>query len=217
MVALRYPIYNVKHTSKNKLKCFATAFAVAILFISCKDNYKRVGEEAVKPIFPQGVAQNFTLTYTETMDELSSQDSSNTRVIAILSSPISEDFDNQAFKYNTFPKGLKVDFFDNKNQKSVITADYGIVYSQTNLIDLRGNVVIETHEGKKLETPQLFFDRTNNWIFTEEAFTYTNPEDGSVMDGEGMDFNRDFSYFKAHKTNGFMTIKEKENQEEQND
>ncbi len=178
--------------------------------MSCKDNYQRVGEEAVKPIFPQGVAQNFTLTYTETPKELGSEDADSSKVIAILRSPITEDFDNQSFRYRTFPEGLKVDFFDDKNQKSVITADYGIVYSQTNLIDLQGNVVIETHDGKKLETPQLFFDRKNSWIFTEEEFTYTNPEDGTVMDGEGMDFNRDFSFFKAHKTYGLMTIKESE-------
>ena len=189
---------------------FATVLTVAILFLSCGDNYERVGEEAVKPVFPQGVAQNFTLTYTEAVKELNAQDSSNSRVIAILTSPLTEDYDNQNFKFRTFPKGLKVDFFDDKDQKSIITADYGIVYSQTNLIDLQGNVVIESHDGKKLETPQLFYDRANNWVFTEKTFTYTNPEDGTVMDGEGMDFNRDFSFFKAHKTFGLMTIKENE-------
>jgi LPS export ABC transporter protein LptC len=200
----------VKQKSKNILKCFATVFTVAILFMSCDDDYERVGEEAVKPIFPQGVAQNFTLVYTETLEPLSTQDSAYSKVIAILRSPISEDFDNQSFKFRTFPKGLVVDFFDEKNQKSVIQADYGIVYSQTNVIDLRGNVVVESHDGKKLETDQLYFDRKNNWIFTEAAFKYTNPEDGTVMDGQGMDFNRDFSFFKAHKTFGLMTIKEEE-------
>lgn len=198
----------MKQTSKNNLISFATVFAVAILFISCKDNYQRVGEEAVKPIFPQGVAQNFEMTYTETEKEMSTQDSTSSKVIAIVSGLTAENFTNQTFKYYTFPDGLKVDFFDDKNQKSVITADYGIVYSQTNLVDLQGNVVIATHDGKKLETPQLFFDRKNNWIFTEEEFTYTNPEDGTIMDGEGMDFNRDFSFFRAHKTYGLMTIKE---------
>ncbi|MCL6267669.1 LPS export ABC transporter periplasmic protein LptC [Flagellimonas myxillae] len=200
----------MRQTSENILKCFATVFTVAILFISCKDNYQRVGEEAVKPIFPQGVAQNLTLTYTETPKEMKNEDEADSKIIAVLTSPAYEDFDNQIFKFRTFPKGLQVDFFDDKNQKSVITADYGIVYSQTNLIDLQGNVVVESHDGKRLEAPQMFFDRSNNWIFTEEAFTYINPEDGSVMDGEGMDFNRDRSYFKAHKTYGLMTIKEKE-------
>ncbi|WP_435623530.1 LPS export ABC transporter periplasmic protein LptC [Flagellimonas sp.] len=192
-------------------KCFATVFTVAILFISCGDDYERVGEEAIKPVFPQGVAYDYTLTYTGTDEEVGTEDESHTRVLAILTSPMTEDFDNQFFKYKTFPKGLQVDFFDEKNQKSVVTADYGIIYSQTSLIDLRGNVVIETHDGKKLEAPQLYFDRKNNWIFTEAEFTYTNPADGTIMDGEGMDFNRDFSFFKAHKTYGLMTIKEEEN------
>ncbi|WP_437396664.1 LPS export ABC transporter periplasmic protein LptC [Flagellimonas lutimaris] len=200
----------MKRTSENILMSFATVFTVAILFISCGDDYERVGEEAVKPLFPQGVAQNFTLTYTETMEAMGTQDSANSRVMAVLTSPLSEDFDNQRFKFRTFPKGLQVDFYDEKNQRSVIIADYGIVYSQTNLIDLQGNVVIETHDGKKLETDQLFFDQKNNWIFTEAAFKYTNPEDGTVMDGEGMDFNKDFTFFKANKTFGLMTIKEEE-------
>ena len=188
----------------------ATVLSVAMLFLSCEDDYRRVGEEAGLLIYPQGVAENFTLVYTETKEELESEDQGGSRVIAILTSPLSEDFDNLPFKYRTFPKGLQVEFFDDKNQRSVVRADYGIIYSNTNLIDLQGNVVIETHDGKKLETPQLYWDRANEWIFTQEAFTYTNPEDGTVMDGEGMDFNRDFSYFSAHKTFGLMTIKEEE-------
>lgn len=188
----------------------AIVLAIAILLLSCEDQYKRVGEEAVAPLFPQGIVQNFTLTYTEMADEMGTQDLATSRVIAIVTSPLTEDFNHQKFKFRTFPKGLHVDFFDEKNQKSIITADYGIIYSQTDLVDLRGNVIIHTHDGKTLKTPQLFFDRTDNWIFTEAAFTYTNPEEGTIMDGEGMDFNRDFSFFKAHKTYGLMTLQENE-------
>lgn len=190
------------------LKEIATTLVVAILFMGCKDNYQRVGEEAAKNIYPQGVATNFTLTYTEMEKEMSTLDSASSRVIAILKSPLNEDYDNLGFKYKVFPEGLEVDFYDEKNQKSVIKADYGIIYSQTNVIDLQGNVVIEAHDGKKLEAPQLYWDRKNKWIFTEAEFTYTNPEDGTIMDGQGMDFNREFTFFSAHKTFGLMTIKE---------
>lgn len=207
---LKYLVYKVKQTSKHILNRFATVFTVAMLFMSCGDDYRRVGEEAVKPLYPQGVAHNFTLTYTETKEAMGTQDSAHSKRIAVLSSPLSEDFDNQRFKFKTFPEGLQVEFYDDENQKSTVVANYGIQYSQTNLIDLQGNVVIETHDGKKLETDQLFFDQKNNWIFTESTFKYTNPEDGTVMDGEGMDFNKDFTFFKAHKTFGLMTIKEEE-------
>ena len=73
------------------------------------------------------------------------------------------------------------------------------------------NVVIESHDGKKLEAPQLYWDQDTDWIFTQEKFKFTNPEDGTVMDGEGMDFKKDLSFFKAHKTYGLMTIKEESN------
>ena len=190
------------------LRNIAMVVTVAMFFFGCQDTYKRVGEEKQKEIYPQGVAQNFILTYTETTEELESEDAGESRVIAILRSPLSEDFDNMLFKHRTFPEGLELEYFDKENNRSTITSDYGIIYSNTNVIDLRGNVVIESHDGKKLEAPQLYWDRNEEWIFTQEKFKFTNPEDGTIMDGEGMDFNRDFSFFNAHKTYGLMTIKE---------
>jgi len=198
----------MNHPFGNKLFDIAIVFSVAMFFYGCKDNYKRVGEEAQQTIYPQGVAENFTLTYTETLEKLGSEDTKESRVIAILKSPLSEDYDNMRFQYRTFPNGLVVDLFDENNNKSTIRADYGIIYSSTNLIDLQGNVVIESHDGKKLEAPQLFYDQNNEWIFTQDKFKFTNPEDGTIMDGEGIDFNRDFSFFNAHKTYGLITIKE---------
>tara|TARA_Y100001933_G_scaffold102253_2_gene102873 strand:+ start:27452 stop:28051 length:600 start_codon:yes stop_codon:yes gene_type:complete len=198
----------LKQSIKYCAVCFATVFTVALLFMSCKDNYKRVGEEAMTNLVPQGVAKNFTLTYTEARKELGTQDSTESRVVVVLTSPLNENYDNLKFRHQIFPEGLQVDFYDEQNRKSIIKADYGIVYSATNLIDLQGNVVIESHDGKKLETSQLYWDRSQNWIFTEHGFTYTNPEDRTIMEGEGMDFNRDFTFFNAHRTFGLMTIKD---------
>lgn len=187
---------------------YAAVLTAALLFLSCDYTYKRVGEEAQKKVFPQGVAEDFVLTYTESPEDLSTEDLDTTRIVAILTSPRSEDYENMNFGYRTFPNGLEVTFFDESQQKSTLRADYAILYSATNLIDLRGNVQLETEDGKKLEAPQLYWNRNEDWIFTEESFKFTNPEDGTIMDGEGMDFNRDFSFFSAHRTYGLMTIKE---------
>ncbi|MBU3028268.1 MULTISPECIES: LPS export ABC transporter periplasmic protein LptC [Zobellia] len=189
-------------------KSIAMVCTMAILFFSCQDNYKRSGEEKVPLVYPMGIAENFTATYTEAREMLESEDSTSTRVIAVLTSPLNEDYNNLKFPHRIFPKGLLVNYYNEEGQKSIIKADYGIIYSATNVIDLQGNVVIESHDGKKLETPQLYWDQDDNWIFTQEKFKFTNPEDGTIMDGEGMDFNRDLSFFIAHKTYGLMTIKE---------
>lgn len=189
-------------------KSIAAVVVVAILFFSCTDTYQRSGDEKVPLIYPVGIAEDFALTYTEAKSELASEDSMATKVIAILKSPLNKDYTNLAFPYQTFPDGLVVDFFNDEGQKSVIKADYGIIYSTTNVIDLQGHVVIETHDGKIMETTQVFWDQDNDWVFTQEKFKYTNPEDGSVMFGTGMDFKKDPYYFSAHKTNGLMSIKE---------
>ena len=181
---------------------------MAMLFFACGDNYKRVGDEAKKNVFPVGVAENFVFTYTEAKKIIMVDSMESSRVISVLTSPVSEDFNNLEFPYRTFSNGLHMDFFDDNNQKSIVEADYGIIYSATNLIDLRGNVVLESHDGKKLETSQLYLDQDNEWIFTHEKFTYTNPEDGTIMDGEGMDFSKDRNFLYAHKTYGLMLIPE---------
>lgn len=196
---------------KNKFKGIAVVFSMAMLFFSCADNYKRVGEEAKKKVYPRWISENSVLTYSELPEPLEGEDRKGSKNIAVLRSPITYNYDNLLFPHKLFPKSLEVDFFDEKGQKNKVRADYGVVYTATNLIDLRGNVIVETPDGKKLETAQLFYDQDNEWIFTQEKFKFTNPSDGTIMDGEGMDFNRDLSFLSAHKTYGLMMIKEESN------
>lgn len=180
---------------------------VAMLF-SCGDGYKRVGDEADKQIVPKGVAHNFILTYTEILETLKIEDSAATKVVFVLSGPLSKDFENLVFPYQTFPEGLLLEVFNEKDERTTIEADYGIYYTATSVVDLQGNVVVKSDDGKKLEAPQLYYDRKNEWAFTQEKFTFTNPEDGTVMDGQGMDIKKDLSVMNAHKTFGLMLIKE---------
>ena len=189
----------------------AVWITMAMLFLSCKDNYKRVGGEAKKTIYPRWISENSVLTYSELKEPLGTEETKGSKNIAILRSPITYNYDNLLFPHKLFPKSLEVDFFDEKGQRNKIRADYGIVYTATNLIDLRGNVVVETPDGKKLETPQLFYDQDNEWIITQEKFTFTNPGDGSMMNGTGIDFRRDLSFLRAHKNDGLMMNKEEPN------
>lgn len=188
----------------------ARALLLAMFVLGCEDQYKRVGEELPEMVYPQGVAHDFTLTYTESIKELTSQDSSDTRVVAILKSPISEDYTNLRFPHQTFPEGIRVEYFDAEGNMNIILADYAIIYAQSNLYDLRGNVILKSHDGKILKTNQLYWDRERDWIFTEGRFILKNPQDGTLLKGQGMDFNRDFTYFKAHKTGGEMLLKDED-------
>lgn len=184
----------MKPRLKNNFLNSVTVFTVA-LFFSCQSNFKEIQKINAENVFPSGIAENFNLTYTE-----------SGKVKAILTSPVNQDFSNQDFPYQEFPNGITVDIYDENNNKSTITADYGIIYSATNLIDLRGNVVLQTHDGKKLESPQLFWDEKNEWVFTEKNYTFTSPD--LNMSGVGIDFDKEFNQVNSHNNSGSAIIKD---------
>lgn len=169
------------------------------MFFSCDSSFEDIRKIDVSEHFPGGVAENFRLIYTD-----------SALIKATLTSPLSKDYSNQEFPYQEFPQGLKVDFFDKEKNKSTVIADYGIIYQATDMSDLRGNVVLLTHDGKKLETSQLYWDQKNQWVFTQEKFTFTNPEDGTIMNGEGIEFSQDFEngrgQVRAYKVDGVKDI-----------
>lgn len=188
----------------------ATAFAVALLFNSCesKDQSELLGLDS--KLFPQGVAKNFKLYYNE--NRITEGDLSvvrdTTSLSAILEAQLSEDYQQLVFPFRIFPEGLRLTLIDDNGDRTYINADYGKLYVLTSMIDLRGDVLIDLPDGSTLETDQLYWDRENDWVFTDKDFKYTNKKDNSLMHGRGMDFKRDFSYFNAHKTFGTMVLKE---------
>ncbi len=169
---------------------------ITTLLFSCQSDLATIQKFNTTEKFPTGVAKDFKLTYTD-----------SPKVKAILTSPVNNDFSNQDFPYSEFPNGLTVDFFDKQKNKSTVTADYGILYSETNLIDLQGNVNLQTYDGKQLKTPQLYWDQKNKWIFTEKTYTFTSPD--LNMSGTGIDFDKEFNVVYSHKNSGEVFYDEK--------
>lgn len=179
-------------------KSVAVLCCMAMLF-SCSNDLKSLQQMNVVHKFPQGEVYDFKLVYTD-----------STKVVAIITSKQNNDFSNQRFPYSEFPKGVTVDFFDNQNNKNTVTAKYGIIYNNSQMVELRDSVVLTTHEGKKLETVQLFWDQKQDWVFTEKEFTFTDTAKGTLTKGVGIDFDKAFSTVKAHKTTGILAIEDKE-------
>jgi len=185
--ALRFQNYKMKQQKKHILYFIVTAFAVT-MFFSCQDNYDEIQKLSYSKRFPVGEAENMFLVYTD-----------SGKVKSTLRSPYNKDFSNQQFPFTEFPKGIILEFFDEKNNKSVVTSDYAILYNETRLVDLRGNVVLTTHDGNVLEAPQLYLDQDKEWIFTEGKFKLSD-ENGVLVQGtSGIDFSRDLSIIEAHE------------------
>lgn len=177
----------MKLHKKHILSSIVTIFIVAMLF-SCQDNYSEIQKLSYNKRFPVGEAENMFLIYTD-----------SGKVKSTLRSPYNKDFSNQKFPFMEFPNGIELEFFDEQNNKSVVTSDYAILYSDTRLVDLQGNVVLKTHDGNILEAPQLYWDQDREWIFTEGEFKWSN-EYGVLLQGSnGIDFNRNLTIIDAHE------------------
>jgi LPS export ABC transporter protein LptC len=167
------------------------AFLLAILFLqSCESNLKDVQRIYKTSFVPTGEADSINLKYTD-----------SGRVKSILQSLKMIDYSTAKNPFVEFPKSVLVTLIDANGNKTTVIADKAISYKKTEVIDLIGNVKIQTYDGKILETNQLYFDQKNEWFFTEEVFTFRDA-DGSFLQGLGIDFSKDFKIFNMQNNNG---------------
>tara|TARA_S200000501_G_scaffold333668_1_gene337219 strand:+ start:871 stop:1443 length:573 start_codon:yes stop_codon:yes gene_type:complete len=164
-------------------------------FIYCEDNTNTLNEINLDRQDPIGIAKNIRMLYSDSM-----------KIQAILTAPKHIDYTNLDFKYAEFPEGLKVIFFDDSGNQSEVIANYGLLYNNTRLIDLKGNVQLKSHEGSILSTNQLFWDAESEWLFTEQAFTFKDKDYN--FDARRLDTNKDFTKFQTGNLIGTISVSE---------
>ena len=169
-----------------------TALAVTVFF-SCKNNFKDVQQVGVLQNEPVGVADTINLKYTDSF-----------KLRANLLSPKMLDYSNRDFGFSEFPEGIELLIYDDQGNKSKILADYAIVYNETDLIDLRGNVILATHQKDSLFAPQMYYDQKNEWVFTNQAVRLRT--DGSDLNGRGIDSDRNFNRPEMLEVGGFVEV-----------
>ncbi len=177
-----------------------TLIGVTMLF-SCQGNLEEIRALDLEGDDPQAEAKGLNLTYTD-----------SGRVVATLKGERMLDFMNKNFPYYEFPDGLEVEFFDKEGEKNTITANYGIVYDKTGLVDLQGDVVILTSDSTRLEADQLYWDQKISWIFTDNPNKIRFPN-GALNEGQGFDANQNLGNFRSRSNVGIQIIEDKENDE----
>jgi|TARA_B100001175_G_scaffold193628_1_gene164245 LPS export ABC transporter protein LptC len=168
---------------------------ILIFLLSCEDNFQEIQNINSKNILPIGITENLKLIYTD-----------SAKVKAILYSSLNKDFTNQSFPYSEFPEGLKITFYDNDLNETIVTSDYAITYNKTNIVNLIGNVVINNFDGSELKTKQLYWDPEQEWLFTEEKFSFKNI-DYDIL-ASRLDANRSFTIFNTGKLDGKVLVED---------
>ena len=168
---------------------------VVSLFFSCDDGssiLKQINQFNENPV---GIAYDIRMTYTD-----------SAKVKAILTAPINLDYTHLSFMYFEFPEGLKIIFYNDDNEENTVVADYGILYNQTRIVDLQGNVVLLSNDGSRLETSQMYWDSEKEWLFTEQPFTFKSENED--MAATRLDTNKEFSKFQTGKLTGTILVEE---------
>ena len=87
-------------------------------------------------------------------------------------------------------RGLKVTFYEDGKQSSVLTANRGDYQMTTGSLDARGNVRVVTTDGRKLTTPHLVYDKGAGTLRSDTSFVYDSREEHLT----GNRFNSDLDF-----------------------
>lgn len=116
------------------------------------------------------------------------------------------DYSNRDFPFSEFPDGVNLTLYDDNKNQNIIVADYAIVYDETHLIDLQGNVIISTPAKDSIFADQLYYDQKNEWIFTNKPVRMIS--NGNTSKGNILDTNRNFYPFQLLESSATIYVKE---------
>ncbi|WP_298535951.1 LPS export ABC transporter periplasmic protein LptC [uncultured Algibacter sp.] len=176
------------------IKNIVTVVAVT-MFFSCNDSFKQVQKIGISENEPIGVDYELNLKYTD-----------SGRVTANLLSTKALDYTNRDFPFREFVDGVTLYVYDKENKKSTVLADYAIVYTKNNLIDLQNNVVITTSDGSVLKTDQLYYDQKKEWLYTNYPVSFQTKQD--IINGNGFDSNSKFTNAEVLEVTGIITLED---------
>ncbi len=107
-----------------------------------------------------------------------------------------------------FHEGLVVEFYGRGNDKTVLTADYGLNHDQKKIMMVQGNVRMINPDNEILETEELTWDERKKSIYTDEPLTITTADE--VIHGVGLYADEDFANYRIKQINGIVNVNEED-------
>jgi LPS export ABC transporter protein LptC len=102
-----------------------------------------------------------------------------------MTAPLVEQYDKPDITFSEFRSGIKVDFYNGKeNPQAKVTAKYGKC-TNNNLWELRDSVVVINEKNEKLETELLFWNQEKDRIYTNRFVKITSEDE--IIQGIGFE------------------------------
>ncbi|MBP5567449.1 MAG: LPS export ABC transporter periplasmic protein LptC [Bacteroidales bacterium] len=160
----------------------AAVFAVAILFVSCKNK------------MAQADVLNLKDTPVQTIEDMFAVQTRNGLVVMRVEASVMERYNNDTTSYETFPKGIAIyGYSDDGLLETIIVSDDGRhltkkkrnAVPQEELWEAFGNVVIHNVlKQETMETDTLYWNQAKNEIYTDCYVKMYSPQ--GFLQGYGM-------------------------------
>lgn len=122
-----------------------------------------------------------------------------------MSTPLMERYEFARDPYMEFRYGINVTTFDSLGRdNSKLKGDYAIFYEKRELWEVRGNVVGEGADGRKLYTQQLFWDQKTDKVYSNVDCRIVDGND--VFVGEGFESDSEFKEWVFRESEGRMWV-----------
>lgn len=165
-----------------------------MVLFSCTKRLDKI-QQHKSSYLPMSIAENINTKHTD-----------SGRLTSVLQSSKMINFSNKEFPYYQFPEGIDLTVYDDQNQPSFVVANTAVVYNNTELIDLRGDVVLTTSSNDTLYTDQLYYDQEKEWLFTDFPVKFRTKD--YLTNGNGFDANQNFTNAQVLEVTGRIYIEE---------
>ncbi len=181
----------------HNIKSIVILSTIAMLF-SCGNNITEVTDFLADKNLPIAITKNISLIYTD-----------SGYVKNKMKAPLLHNFENRVkHPYQEFPKGITITTFDKNNDSTTITADYAITYGDTEISEIKKNVIVFNHsKNLTLKTEQLFWDKKENHFYSNKKATLSSLKD-TLIGLEGFDSNADLTNAVMMNNSGTLYIDE---------
>ncbi len=186
-------------TFSKQIRTISVAVFLSAMLFSCGNTDKEIHDFLQEKNLPMLTTSNLHVIHTD-----------SGKVNLTLQTPLLFDFRNRKnHPYIEFPKGIEI-ISVKKNDSISIKGDYAISYKNTNISDIKKNVIIYNYSKKyKLTTSQIFWDKNTKVFFTEERFTLYTPTD--TIPGRGFESDENLENYNIKNIrNGRVELNENE-------
>lgn len=180
-------------------KRFIPFIIIAFYFVAC-NSVPEVDLTKRKTDFPDRTLINAHIFYKD-----------SGRIVLDLRSPLIEEFSMIDTPYMKFPKGLELDFYNEKSDTpGYLRANWATASEMRGWYEGRGDVVVINEKGDTLKTQKLFWNKKTKKIFTQDTVYMISKTGDSLQANNGLEATDDLKEYTLFNNQGTKYYEEKD-------